>query len=543
MFDTSALGDGVVDLRATVFDAFGNSSTAVATGVIVDNTAPQLDSALPADGSTIVSASSIVLTASEPLASVDAATLDGSTAPAPTIAGATASSATAALAEGPHTLEGRLTDAAGQSRRFRLDFTIFAASGPVSDPPPVSKSTNSYTTTALTSTDGTATLTVPAGAYAPPAADPADWLVVTVDPTPIGSLPTAALAAGAVIVDVTAHWAIGGGVQHDFDAPLEILLSNTSGVPVVPATFDSGRWRPLQPVPSGTTTLPGGWADGYYRAADGIHVLTRHLTLFSLLRDFEPPTPPRDLAAMVADDGVTLRWLPGADDASGIAGYTLYVNGEAYTAFDAEQYETKLGAIEAGDTREFSLSERDSVGNESARTTAFVVLPRLVGLTFDQARAALAARGPTVGTVTERAEAQPSGTVLEPDGVGLRLKGSAVDLVVASADAQTKLAFTVRGTKRITRSTRTIAARLELTRTADVLAALHGPKRLKLYTWNIKATAGSSRVRLRVPPRVLRRTGTFTIVWIARSGQQLVRRTQPVKVLRPRVAVRAVAHR
>jgi hypothetical protein len=45
-----------------------------------------------------------------------------------------------------------------------------------------------------------------------------------------------------------------------------------------------------------------------------------------------------------------------------------------------------------------------------------------------------------------------------------------------------------------------------------------------------------SRTRLRVPAGVLRRPGTFTIVWIARSGRQLVRTTQPVTVVRARPA-------
>ena len=62
-FDTAALADGLYDLRAIGFDGLGNASAAsIREDVRLDNTAPQLVSAAPADGSVSVSASQIVLT-------------------------------------------------------------------------------------------------------------------------------------------------------------------------------------------------------------------------------------------------------------------------------------------------------------------------------------------------------------------------------------------------------------------------------------------------------------------------------------------------
>ena len=353
--------------------------------------------------------------------------------------------------------------------------------------------------------------------------------MVTVDPTPAGSLPSAALVPGAAIVDVTARWAIAGSLQHDFDEPLEIVVSNASGSSVMPATFVGVGWRTIAAVPGGGTSLPANWADGFYRAADGIHILTRHLTLFSLLRDFEPPSPPEGFAAVVAGDGLTIRWAPGTDDASGIASFELYVNGEAFQSFDAQQFEVKLGDLQAGDTREFTLTERDGVGNESGPTKVLKALPALVGLTVDQARSALAARGFQLGNVTTRVSSAPVGTVLDPAPVQLRFKGSAVDLVVSSgATQQARLRFNVVGTKRVVRTPRTIGARIRVSTRAQVTASLHGPKRVTLYTWRVTVRAGTSIVRLRVPAGVLPRLGQNQVVWVARAGGQLVRRTQPV---------------
>ena len=86
-FDTTALADGLYDLRAIGFDGLGNASPAsIREDVRLDNTAPQLVSAAPADGSVSASANQIVLTASEPV-TAPGALLDGGAAPAPAVSG------------------------------------------------------------------------------------------------------------------------------------------------------------------------------------------------------------------------------------------------------------------------------------------------------------------------------------------------------------------------------------------------------------------------------------------------------------------------
>jgi methionine-rich copper-binding protein CopC len=122
-FDTRGVADGLYDLRAQATDANGAIlATHTREGIRVDNTAPALVSANPANGSSIVSANNLVLVASEPVA-VRAPVFDGAPI-TPEISGTRITFATGSLGQGPHELSGTLEDAAGNSTPFRLSFTI-----------------------------------------------------------------------------------------------------------------------------------------------------------------------------------------------------------------------------------------------------------------------------------------------------------------------------------------------------------------------------------------------------------------------------------
>src|SRR4029077_628605 len=124
-------------------------------------------------------------------------------------------------------------------------------------------------------------------------------------------------------------------------------------------------------------------------------------------------------------DGLTLRWVPGYDASGPIAHVQLYVDGVLTTSFDPTQFETKLGAILAGDSRTFSFTDTDAAGNLSAMTTGLRALPALAGHSLADATQALAASGFTPGTVAQVQSSAPSGTVLAPAGVEVRPLGSA----------------------------------------------------------------------------------------------------------------------
>jgi hypothetical protein len=123
-FDTKSVADGVYDLRA---QALASNGQVLAThsrgGISIDNTAPTMLSATPADGTIVSPVHSIALVASEPVSAVQGAILDGSAATAQ-ISGSNVTFSTSPLGSGTHALTGAFTDAAGNSGAFSVRFTV-----------------------------------------------------------------------------------------------------------------------------------------------------------------------------------------------------------------------------------------------------------------------------------------------------------------------------------------------------------------------------------------------------------------------------------
>ena len=368
-------------------------------------------------------------------------------APVPTASGSTLTFSTGALTDGLHVLSGELEDVSGTRTAFRVAVTI--ESTPSSDPPPVERSITSSGNWTLTVPGGLVTVKMPQSAWPTPPT-PQDYiLVLRVDAGPTTS---AGFAPGTQIVEVTARWAIAGTYVTEFSEPIEIIFSNPAGVFVIPAWSANGTssWNTMGTVDG--STLPAARRDGFYRDADGVHVLTRHLTFFGLMLDNEAPSEPRDLAGVVADDGLTLRWSPGTDASGQLGNVVLFVNGEPYRNFSPSEHEAKLGAFAAGDTRSFTLVQVDAAGNSSRHTRALRAVPQLTGKGLEEATAALGAAGFVLGRVLEAPIATVvPGTVIGPADLKLALESSAIDLVVARGvtSAETKLVFSVAGSKKL----------------------------------------------------------------------------------------------
>ena len=537
VFDTTTVSDGLYDFRALARDGFGNVSTpSVVAARRIDNTAPSFVSAVPADGSTITSASSIAVTASEALSAVTGATLDGGATGAPTISGATATFATGPLADGPHTLAGTLVDLAGKTAPFTTHFTIVSGPPPA-DWPYVEMNAFPGVTTTLTSTDGGATVTMHPTTWSLP-----DHLVLRIDPNPPAAI-AGGFATSTLVYDVTCYWSLTGVQMHSFSPPLEIVLANPSGDPTFePATFESGAWRPIPLMPT-PGSLPLGWSDGYFAGQGGIHILTTHLSLFTLLRDRFPPPPPRDVEGDVAEDGLTLRWAPGIDPTGPINQVQLYVDGTWMRNFDVTQYETKMGPIAAGDSRTFTFTETDLAGNLSVSTVGLRALPQLAGGTIADATRALSAAGFAVGTVTREQSAAPANSVIAPAGVEVLPLGSAVALTVSAGPGSLATPFKLRVLGptlfRPTRR-RTILTSVEVTAPGTATIVLLDSGGHRLASWLRPLRAGLNHPRLRLPTAVrkalIRRPGSYWLSWsaTATSGSNRASARKRLLVLAPK---------
>ncbi|HZB40623.1 MAG TPA: Ig-like domain-containing protein, partial [Ilumatobacter sp.] len=391
-FDTLSRTDGLYDLRTTVSDGLGNTSSDVVTGIRLDNTAPRVISSTPAEGSTVTSTSSIILGTSESATPVGV-TLDGQPTVAPVISGTSITYNTGPLGVGPHTLAGELQDSSGKKAPFRVHFTVWAASGSIA--PYVEKNTSSSSSTTVDSANGLAAATMPGGAWS---SSGADWIVMRVTPTAAPSGLTNGFAPGPEALDVTAWWALAGTQVHQFSQPVNILMRSTAKG-LVPATFEAGNWRVIARVPT-PGTLPAGWEDGFYVDGAGFHILTKHLSLFALLHDVAAPQPPQNVRGFLGPGGLTIRWTEGADNSGTYDFVTVYSDATDIGHFGVDYTAATIGPWSPGGPRVFRLKETDLAGNESALTRPLLPVPSLVGKTPDEAAAALTARGFTVGTLT-----------------------------------------------------------------------------------------------------------------------------------------------
>ena len=102
---------------------------------------------------------------------------------------------------------------------------------------------------------------------------------LTVDPAPSLGAGVTLLGARNVLVRVVAAGATGAVTS--FATPLELVFAPSPAgyVPVV--SEDGVHFRALVRVAG--PPLPPSMSDGYYVSLDGLHVLTRHLTIFALL--------------------------------------------------------------------------------------------------------------------------------------------------------------------------------------------------------------------------------------------------------------------
>jgi len=112
---------------------------------------------------------------------------------------------------------------------------------------------------------------------------------------------------------------------------------------------------------------------------------TRRLTL-----DTTPPAQPNALRATLSKQMLALRWkLPASGDQ--VSGYALFVNGKRTRTLQVGLLAVEI-PLRAHDRRTFAIAAIDTAGNVGARSRAVAVMPQLVNLTLQQAKAETDAR-------------------------------------------------------------------------------------------------------------------------------------------------------
>lgn len=421
----SGLADGGHTFSVRATDAAGNVDPSPAAHTwTVDTARPTLSSSSPADGSTVASAASLQLVASEDVAGVANATLDGVAAPAPTVAGSTVTYTTA-FADGPHTLAGELEDLAGNRRPIRVHFTVWSLAA--ADYPFVEKNSFPSSSSALRSASDTTTVTMPAGAWS--GAPAGDWLVFRIDPSPAAPVGNG-FETASEILEVTAYWALAGTKVRDFDKAIAIEV-DSSGSKVVPATLVGGSWRAIPAVPG--STLPSAWDDGFVRNGSNVRILTRHLSFFTLLRDVKAPNVPGRFKGTVKRGKYSLSWAAARDNSGLLSAYRVYANGAVVKKLGGSSRSAAMGSFRTSDARGFQVSAVDEAGNVGAKSVTLKIVPEIKRLKLASAKSALTKRGFKVGKVTYRRSSKvAAGEVISAGASGLRKKGAKISLTVSS---------------------------------------------------------------------------------------------------------------
>jgi hypothetical protein len=297
----------------------------------------------------------------------------------------------------------------------------------MTDYPYTEKNSFASADSTLAASSGLAQGTVPAGAWT--GAPAGDWLVIRIDPRPlVGPLGTG-YTAGSDILDVTAYWALSGAQVHNFAQPIDIRFSSAAAN-AVPAVIEGSAWRSIAPL-SGTT-LPGGQEDGFYRSGTDVHVLTRHLSSFALLRDAQKPGKPRSFRGANTNGRLVLRWAAATDNSGVIASYGVYANGKKIKTVAGNVLSADVGRFKTSDARSYQVRAYDAAGNAGALTYKLVVVPSVKNLTLAAAKALLVKRGLKLGAVKRIfSAAVVAGRVVSASKSGVLKAGTGVAVSVS----------------------------------------------------------------------------------------------------------------
>jgi PASTA domain len=243
-----------------------------------------------------------------------------------------------------------------------------------------------------------------------------------------GTLP-GGFGAGSDILDVTGYWALSEAAVHDFAKAIDIRVGSAAAN-AIPAVLEGAQWRTLAAVDG--TTLPGGSQDGFYRSGTDVHILTRHLSSFVLLRDVQKPRKPARFRGSNTNGRLVLRWNAATDNSGQIGSYAVYANGVKIRTVGPAARSADVGRFKTTDSRTFRMRAYDVAGNASPLTYKLVVVPSVRNLTLADAKTRLTQRGLKAGAITRIYSSEiAAGRVVSASKSGVLRVGSGVPLNVS----------------------------------------------------------------------------------------------------------------
>jgi hypothetical protein len=518
------------------------------------NPGPRLTGAIPSDGTTVSSLTALTLIASAAVnwtnmtLSYDPQT-DGTLPTVSNLPGSTSTSGSLnvtlnATAPGLYTISGTISNATG-SNNFDTHFSVYippadgggnggnGGSGTASDPPPTAVNVSSGTAGTLRASSGQETIVWS------PLSWPADAAELHIDPSPVTTA-VGGFSAGGTSLAVTLINSSGASI-HTLAAPIEIVFDTTDGNRV-PATSDDGTtWRSLRQL-AADHVLPADQPDGYWletlpSGTFRVHIFTRHLTLFALLKDTTAPAAPTQLTGGIGADRITLglQWMAAIDNSGVIASYTVVIDGHAATSVPGTQTTATVSPIAADDARVYQVMAQDTAGNSSPLSAGVTRVPSLVGMSLQAATAKITQRGFTVGKIIQVTPGAGSNSTVADQSVpptAMVTVGTPIDLKVSDAIGHAQLAALVYSAKRtVFNGKRYISIRLSVTvpsRLTIYLADANG----KRYThWVIKRVgAGFTNRRVLMPANVkLLKGHRYHLDLYFRGGGQRTVKHAPVR--------------
>jgi uncharacterized repeat protein (TIGR02059 family) len=348
---------------------------------------------------------------------------------------------------------------------------------------------------------------------------PGDGVVVEMAPQAAASIPTptgVTWAQNSMPIAVTAHTILADTPVTSFSSPLVIAFPNAGPNDTPESSSDGGQtWHVIPLAPN--TNQPAGDNDWYVRLpGGGLDVYTLHLTIFALVTtqiqqpQGGPLGPPTDLGGGVVNGQLVLRWVPPAGQ---IQYFSIWVNGKAIVVLGGSTFEDYLPGAVADDPRVFQIQAVDENGNGSPLSVGITGVPDLTGMTVDQAKAALAAKGLVLGnvggaggTIASQGEPVPSYASI----------GSSIDVTLGGA-LQAPLSLSVVGSKHIdTRTTHFDTVRIQVNQAATITSTLATATKTTVGQWHRSVKPGTWILRFALPKHLA--GGQYKLTVEAKTG-------------------------